>query len=1256
MIDDEETYNRQKASLRRMFGEEGYKEHAFDMEGLLYYRFHYDELMEAERKEREKEEDARMALKRPGQPGFDAHGRKLDLSKSKGVDEDEGPMMSEYKSHMMKTYKGSAQITSDASNVNISRLRRAVQQSLSGLSASAMADQDEIVTACRGDTDTSSLADSTNKENMKNKSPIKRPQTSPLKSSPLKGTSSDKDQRSSSPSTQAEKANSAKQKAIQAIRDKEKSAFLMNMGLDEEVTEMAVTTLLHPIDKTPKNRGMTSPVNPDGLPYGLEAGAQLGGIATFSPDTHKSVRKGKLGVSGSTRIAQDALILAQLEAGIVPQTFIRRSDNLEYLDIDISNFGIGDKQGECLGHAIKGLKDLRKLNLEDNRLTSKSIPGIIGNAFVRALISLNLSSNMVHQEGARAISQLLCDNQCVLTDLSLSKSGLTCSDLPPLLQGLRRDGSTGTSLNLSNNEIALQGSMTLSEVLSFEHCAVRRLDLSWNKVGTEGAVAIANSLCKNNSLEVLLLTANGITDRGGQRLAVSLDENTSLLELSLAQNNITGGSCFVFSKTISRHPKIGKLDLSFNPIGEAGARSIYRQIMRGLRCFVIMRSCSYFVQEDIFNYTTPSLNSPYELDMSEPYKAAVMAELMIMVKEDPSSCRFGTVKYTPAGGGPAGTQPTEEIQLHEKNGEIMNGRRPYKVPKSGKLHVQFFSAVSRPTIKNAASAKSIEVTTLIVKFAREQDRLDYLKLITADMYMTCAQSQSIISAFVQHKIIGSGGLRKIDILACTWTRLLDTENMYDFMCANIQPTERRALINEVSIDEYKFNWTNPTGHWRLNLENRKQLFVMMKLISINGQEAEFSQKKSGREDTSQEGNWFNFRNAKLITRKGAAPLVIDQAYVDNLPRSGIIEFDYVSTTRPGQALMFDEKFNLKAKQSEAVVEEYDDAAEVRPDSQQGGSRPQSRGAIVSKNLYDKVEVVSDDEFYDLLARLGLSNRKKVANENSLFPLIELQLAVTKYYFSVTQVMAMMDCFDQGNYHTQANVAVSMFSRIKDLHNFDTLMRNASDIKVQREILSRLGCLNVINPLKLALNYLIPLQSLDYRILLTTLLEISPQEGTEQIREDPKTDVSVLTFYGALHRIVAVSRPETLRFNYLDFGVQFGSVVAWGLRRDAIKKFLVGSHPIDKGMFRIIGMFREMEKHGTLSRGPIELQYANHIKLTKGVKKGAAVNRQSMTTANALRSKVTDATAVVREHFEEEKLAVRAEEVAQKGLDDDDNAV
>ncbi len=1242
MYNDETMYYRQKEKLKSIFGEKAYQENAHDMEGLLYYRFQYDEELEAERIAKEKEEDQRMAYKQPGKLPRTASGNSLSQNSGKdlhmgSLDESEnGHLMHEFQKETLKSFRNSTIITSDVSNINLSRLRRAVQQSLNGLSHAAVVNADELL----GDPEAhQSLMD---QARAKERAGI-RPRTSPTKASSAHASRSSPQKRDHADA------------AMKTIENKEKSRFLQSVGLSEEVVQATPMALTSP-DKTPLGAVMPKAkaakievLNPDGEPYGIEAGEPLGGISTYSPEVHRSSRLSNQGITGGTRIAQDALTLAQLNAGIVPQAFIRRSSNLESVDIDICHFGIGDAQGECLGVAIKGLKNLRGLNLENNRLTSVSIPLIIGNVYFRTLVSLNLSNNMVHNQGSRAIGTMLCDPECALTELSLSKSGLHCSDLPALMQGLKREGSTVTNVNLSSNEIAAQGSASLTELIAHPRCTLKRLDMSWNKIGTEGAVSIAGALAKNVSLQVLLLAANGIADRGGQILAQALRDNNDLVELGLAQNNISGGSCFVFSKTIARHPKITKLDLSFNPVGEAGARSIYRQIMRGLRCFVIMRSCSYFVQEDMFNYTTPSLNSPYELDLSEPYRAAVMAELIIMAREDPTSCRFGSVKYAHAGqSGHASSHVAEELVLHEKGGEIMCKGKIYQPPTSGRLVVQFFSAVSRPSIENAASAKSIEVTILIVTHAREQDRLDYLKLITSDLYLTCAQAQHIINAFVKRKIIGSGGIGKIDILACTWTRLLDTENMYDFMCANIPASERRSLINKVSIDEYKFNWTNPTGHWRLNLENRKQLLVMMKLISINGQEAEFSRLRSGRDDTSQEGNWFNFRNSKLITSKGTTNLVIDQTYVDNLPRTGIIDFDYVSTTRPGQAL-------LDAKDDKTVGPEADEAElEAEVDGAHATTTPGARSTIHggSSNIYDKIQVISDEEFYNLMGRLGLSNRKRIPNDQSLFPLIELQLAVCKYWFSVQQVMAVMDTFDLENFHTQANVAVAMFGRIKDLHNFDQLLHNCSELKTQREILNRLGCLNVINPLKLALTYLIPLQNLDYRILLTTLLEISPQEGTEAIREDPKTDVSVLTFYGALHRIVAVSRPENLRFTYLDFGVQFGGVVAWGLRRDAIREFLVGTKPIDKGMFRIISMYREMEKAGTLTRGPIDLQYANHLKVTKNSRKTAVANRTGGATAAALRSKVADASVAVKKLFEDEKAQVESEAAEKEAMEED----
>lgn len=49
------------------------------------------------------------------------------------------------------------------------------------------------------------------------------------------------------------------------------------------------------------------------------------------------------------RQAQDKLLMLQLEQGVLPETFIKPASDPEFLTIDLSNYGIGDVRGLCLG-------------------------------------------------------------------------------------------------------------------------------------------------------------------------------------------------------------------------------------------------------------------------------------------------------------------------------------------------------------------------------------------------------------------------------------------------------------------------------------------------------------------------------------------------------------------------------------------------------------------------------------------------------------------------------------------------------------------------------------------------------------------------------------------------------------------------------------------------------------------------------------------------------------------------------------------
>jgi hypothetical protein len=61
-----------------------------------------------------------------------------------------------------------------------------------------------------------------------------------------------------------------------------------------------------------------------------------------------------------------------------------------------------------------------------------------------------------------------------------------------------------------------------------------------------------------------------------------------------------------------------------------------------------------------------------------------------------------------------------------------------------------------------------------------------------------------------------------------------------------------VLSAALTLKRYKFNWSNPTAHWSLNLEDKTQRSIMMQIIAINNYESEFSKNHSGRGDTSQQ--------------------------------------------------------------------------------------------------------------------------------------------------------------------------------------------------------------------------------------------------------------------------------------------------------------------------------------------------------------------------------------------------------------------
>ena len=289
-------------------------------------------------------------------------------------------------------------------------------------------------------------------------------------------------------------------------------------------------------------------------------------------------------------------------------------------------------------------------------------------------------------------------------------------------------------------------------------------------------------------------------------------------------------------------------------------------------------------------------------------------------------------------------------------------------------------------------------------------------------------------------------------------------------------------------------------------------------------------------------------------------------YTKNIPWSGLLEFDYVSTSRPTSPAP---------------------------------------------------ETISDNDFDIFLRKLELSTRRRLPRTKGNIKLLELQLAVTKYYFTTSDVLSIMDCFSDDD-STQARVIVCLHNRIDDLYNFDIILRHLSATSVQ-DVFCKLGVLNCLNPLKPAQDYKFIMKYLDNRLMTHTLLQMSSLENGDMLKQHPRSEVDIISLYASLGRLLTDQTDAWLIFSYCEIGER-QSVPAWNFRKDMLKQFLIGTHPVDPRVFKVISMYKEIESAGMLLVGPIDLQYREFVK-SKNSK-----NKKIIKTAMSLKSALKSSTA------------------------------
>nr|XP_023483926.1 leucine-rich repeat-containing protein 74A isoform X4 [Equus caballus] len=195
-----------------------------------------------------------------------------------------------------------------------------------------------------------------------------------------------------------------------------------------------------------------------------------------------------------------------------------------------------------------------------------------------AIALVNLSDNDLGLEGARIISEFLQRNTSSLSNLQLSGNNFKDEAAELLSQALSSDYRI-KSLDLSHNQFSDKGGEHLGQMLAL-NVGLQSLDLSWNHFYTRGAVALCNGLRTNVTLKKLDVSMNGFGNEGATALGDVLRLNNSLAYLDVSGNDISNEGVSKISRGLELNDSLKVLKLFLNPMSMDGAVLLILSIKR----------------------------------------------------------------------------------------------------------------------------------------------------------------------------------------------------------------------------------------------------------------------------------------------------------------------------------------------------------------------------------------------------------------------------------------------------------------------------------------------------------------------------------------------------------------------------------------------------------------------------------------------------------------------------------------------------
>ena len=253
---------------------------------------------------------------------------------------------------------------------------------------------------------------------------------------------------------------------------------------------------------------------------------------------------------------------------------LAQSDSLEVLDI--SENEIKTEGAIRIFKALKSKHNCLKTLILTNNSITKCAADEIGLALMtnNTLEHLDLSHNKLQSTGIVKIMDSLTKGNKTLKVLDVE-----CNDINDLAAvNIANTLASNTSLeqlNLSGNSFKTKGAVKILNALesnrTLKTLCMRECDITYTEQAGE---YISHALACNSGLENLLLCKNKLQTQGAIKIMQSLQKNSTLKVINLWNNNITDQAADEVANALANNSCLEELVLQKNQISNEGVKTI----------------------------------------------------------------------------------------------------------------------------------------------------------------------------------------------------------------------------------------------------------------------------------------------------------------------------------------------------------------------------------------------------------------------------------------------------------------------------------------------------------------------------------------------------------------------------------------------------------------------------------------------------------------------------------------------------------